>query len=71
MKEFECVHKGDIYLCQVNSGVYGGASIAIYKIRQGRAPKPVMNKCLRNEVEAMAEMEKYLPDAVWREKNHA
>lgn len=68
MKQFQCISKKDIYTAEISDSVYGGVNLVIYRIRQGKEPKAMLTKHCRNTVEARMEMEKYLPEANWREK---
>lgn len=70
MKHFECVYKGNIYTCEINDCIYGGSNVAVFMARQGREPKAIHQCHVSGMFEAMMAMEKYLPEAAWKEKSN-
>ena len=68
MRAFTTVYKKELYLCEVTDAYDGGFRVSIYRERQGREPKQVFNAHTWDMTSAMMQMEKFLPDANWKEK---
>lgn len=68
MRAFTTICKKELYLCEVTEASDGGLRVSIYRERQGREPKQVFNAHAWDMIGARMQMEKFLPDANWKEK---